>query len=69
MNLAPLITLGIELAGKVIDYVNKVREVARQNQEMTPEQDADFEKQIDEVTSRAHWKPEAPPIVTPDSGS
>jgi hypothetical protein len=37
--------------------VNAIRAAARQSGELTSEQDAEYQKQLDEMFSRDYWKP------------
>ena len=52
--LIPTILSGIREA---VSVVNSIRAAARQSGELTSEQDAEYQKQLDEMFSRDYWKP------------
>lgn len=52
-----LITLGITTVEKLIEYIGKIREHARQNAELTPQQEAELDARIQQITSQPWWTP------------
>jgi hypothetical protein len=52
--LIPTLLSGIREA---VSVVNAIRAAARQTGELTAEQDAEYQKQLDEMFSRDYWKP------------
>jgi hypothetical protein len=58
MPVAPLIFAGLSLIEKMIPMIQSWRKAAKQNAELTPEQDAELDARIAQITSQAHWKPD-----------
>jgi hypothetical protein len=54
ISLIPTILSGIREA---VSVINAIRAAAKQSGELTPEQDAEFQKQLDEMFARDYWKP------------
>jgi hypothetical protein len=52
--LIPTLLSGIREA---VSVINAIRAAAKQSGELTPEQDAEFQKQLDEMFARDYWKP------------
>ena len=51
------VLLGIEALAAILALIAKERERLRQNGELTPEQDAQIDDEIDEVLNQEHWQP------------
>lgn len=52
-----LIPLLISGAGELVKTINGLRAAARQSGELTPEQDAEYERQLATMFSQDHWNP------------
>ena len=61
----PIIAAGITLISQLVNYVGGLRAHARRTGELTPEQDAEFDAEIQRVIAQDHWKI---PIHDPNPG-
>lgn len=55
----PLIIGAVSLIERLVPLIQQWREAAKQNGEMTPQQDSEFDQKIKDVTSQPWWKPES----------
>lgn len=56
MNPAVIISLAIAALQSIVELILKTKEAAKQNAELTLEQEAEFDKQIQETLAQIHWK-------------
>ncbi len=54
LTLLPTLIEGVKGA---VTVINTIREQARKDGELTPEEDAKYESQLDEMFTREYWKP------------
>lgn len=52
------ISIAIAAFEKIASLINSLRERARQNAELTPEQEKELDDRIALITSQPWWKPE-----------
>lgn len=55
-SMVALIPVFIDLAREIYAVVNSVRESAKQDQEWTPEQEADFAVRLNAIRTALHWR-------------
>jgi len=56
MNATIIMALAIAALQSIVTLIIKTKETAKQNAELTPEQEAEFDKQINETLAQIHWK-------------
>ncbi len=54
LTLLPTLIEGVKGA---VTVINTIREQARKDGELTPEEDAKYQAQLDEMFTREYWKP------------
>jgi len=54
----PALLQAAKVVPEVMSFVKGVQTHLKQTKEWTPEQEAEFDKRLDEVTSQPHWQPE-----------
>lgn len=60
MPYLPLILGAFSLIEKLVPLIQQWRAAAKQNGELTPQQDAELDQRIATVTSQPWWQPEQP---------
>lgn len=60
MNWVLLIGPMIDLALQLLNRADQVRRIARQNGELTTEEDATLDKRINDAFAQAKWQPSKP---------
>lgn len=65
MNTASIIAALLNLAFDLLRRVDELRAIAKQNGELTPEQEADFDKRRAEAYAKSHWQPSDTPPSSP----
>lgn len=58
MQYLPLLFKAAQAVPEIIGFVKRTQEILKQDKEWTSEQQAAFDKHLEEVTSQPHWKPE-----------
>ena len=48
----------LPIISNAVALIQKIRETARQNSELTPEQDAELDARLEVIFRKAHWKRE-----------
>lgn len=56
MDYASMVTAIISGITELVKLYNSIKEKARQDKELTPEQELAFDEQIRNTLSQAHWK-------------
>lgn len=56
MVYAPLIAAALSLIEKMIPMIQSWRAAASQTNELTPQEEAEFQQRINDITSQDHWK-------------
>jgi hypothetical protein len=59
MGMIEMILLAIAGAEKAIELVTKLIARAKQDAELTPAQEAEFDARLEALKASIHWKPEA----------
>lgn len=54
----PTILKAAQSVPEIVNFVKAVQSHLKQTKEWTPEQEAEFDKRLEEVTSQPHWQPE-----------
>jgi hypothetical protein len=54
------VLLALGAVEAAVNLFNKLRATARQNAELTPEQEAELDARIKAATAAEHWRPESP---------
>lgn len=54
----PVLMKAVKSVPEVMDFVKRVQEHLKQTKEWSAEQEAEFDRRLEEVTSKPHWQPE-----------
>lgn len=58
MEYLPTLLKAAQTVPQLMEYVNHQKATLQTTAEWTPEQEAEFNKRLEEVTSQPHWQPE-----------
>lgn len=62
LTILAIIQAVVAAGGSIADFVVRFRQRLQQDGELTPEQEAEFDKTIAQITSQPHWQPTPPPV-------
>ena len=54
----PYLVKAAKTAPEIFAYIQRTKKTLEQSKEWTPEQQAEFDRQVEEITSQPHWRPE-----------
>lgn len=58
MTYLPVLVKAAGTVPEIIAFIHRTQAILKQSEEWTPEQQAAFDAQVEEITSQEQWKPE-----------
>lgn len=59
VNYLPYFVKAARAVPEITEFIQKTRDHLKQTREWTPEQEAEFDRHLEEVTSQEHWRTDA----------